>query len=88
MLKVIKQTVMTTVYGVTRFGARSQIFRQVQDLPNFPESHAWQASFYLADKTFHCLDTMFSATRDIQVCTVFFIFFFFSIIMSLIGVFE
>lgn len=28
--KVIKQTVMTTVYGVTRFGARLQIARQLQ----------------------------------------------------------
>lgn len=28
--KVIKQTVMTTVYGVTRFGARHQIARQLK----------------------------------------------------------
>jgi DNA-directed RNA polymerase len=28
--KVIKQTVMTTVYGVTRFGARQQIARQLK----------------------------------------------------------
>jgi len=28
--KVIKQTVMTTVYGVTRFGARLQIARQLK----------------------------------------------------------
>lgn len=27
--KVIKQTVMTTVYGVTKFGARLQITRQL-----------------------------------------------------------
>ena len=28
--KVVKQTVMTTVYGVTRFGARLQIARQLK----------------------------------------------------------
>jgi DNA-directed RNA polymerase len=28
--RVIKQTVMTTVYGVTRFGARLQIARQLK----------------------------------------------------------
>jgi DNA-directed RNA polymerase len=28
--KVIKQTVMTTVYGVTRYGARHQIARQLK----------------------------------------------------------
>lgn len=28
--KVIKQTVMTTVYGVTRFGARLQIAKQLK----------------------------------------------------------
>lgn len=28
--KVIKQTVMTTVYGVTRYGARLQIARQLK----------------------------------------------------------
>ena len=28
--KVVKQTVMTTVYGVTRFGARLQIAKQLK----------------------------------------------------------
>ena len=28
--KVIKQTVMTTVYGVTRYGARLQIAKQLK----------------------------------------------------------
>lgn len=28
--KVIKQTVMTTVYGVTRYGARQQIAKQLK----------------------------------------------------------
>lgn len=32
--KVIKQTVMTTVYGVTRFGAKMQIAKQLKSTIN------------------------------------------------------
>jgi DNA-directed RNA polymerase len=34
--KIIKQTVMTTIYGVTMFGARAQIKRQLKaiEIPN------------------------------------------------------
>jgi DNA-directed RNA polymerase len=58
---------MTTVYGVTRYGAKAQILRQLKDIPEFPKEHAWNASIYLTDKTFFCLNEMFSATKDIQV---------------------
>jgi DNA-directed RNA polymerase len=34
---VIKQTVMTTVYGVTYVGAREQIERQLADRGDVPE---------------------------------------------------
>ncbi|KAK7494172.1 hypothetical protein BaRGS_00014645 [Batillaria attramentaria] len=64
--KVIKQTVMTTVYGVTRYGAKAQILRQLKDIPEFPQAQAWAGSRYLTEKTFHCLNEMFSATKDIQ----------------------
>ncbi|KAK7074998.1 hypothetical protein SK128_009855 [Halocaridina rubra] len=63
--KVIKQTVMTTVYGVTRFGARLQIERQLKDL-NFPPTKTWRASHYLVQKTFHSLEQMFSSAKEIQ----------------------
>lgn len=33
--KVIKQTVMTTVYGVTRYGARLQIAKQLKGTKNY-----------------------------------------------------
>nr|KAG5704736.1 hypothetical protein BaRGS_005192 [Batillaria attramentaria] len=66
--KVIKQTVMTTVYGVTRYGAKAQILRQLKDIPEFPHAQAWAGSRYLTEKTFHCLNEMFSATKDIQIC--------------------
>ena len=58
---------MTTVYGVTRYGANSQIYRQLKDLPEFPQDIAFRASVYLAEKTFKCLRDMFSATKEIQV---------------------
>ncbi|XP_073977527.1 mitochondrial RNA polymerase isoform X2 [Rhodnius prolixus] len=64
--KVIKQTVMTTVYGVTRFGGRLQIAKQLKDIDDFPKEHIWPASLYLVNKTFACLREMFSSTREIQ----------------------
>ena len=41
--KVIKQTVMTTVYGVTRYGAKLQIARQLEDLEDFLSSCSFLA---------------------------------------------
>ncbi|KAF4520387.1 hypothetical protein B566_EDAN012892 [Ephemera danica] len=64
--KVIKQTVMTTVYGVTRFGARLQIARQLKDIDAFPKDFVWQASTYLVGKTFDSLREMFTSTKEIQ----------------------
>ncbi|XP_075209768.1 mitochondrial RNA polymerase [Lycorma delicatula] len=64
--KVIKQTVMTTVYGVTRFGARLQIAKQLKDIEAFPNEYVWSASTYLVGKTFESLRQMFTSTREIQ----------------------
>lgn len=64
--KVIKQTIMTTVYGVTKYGARQQIRGQLEGIEDFPQKHTWDASFYLTDKTFKCLQQMFTSTKDIQ----------------------
>lgn len=57
---------MTTVYGVTRFGARLQIARQLKDIENFPKDYVWAASSYLTGRTFDSLRTMFTSTREIQ----------------------
>lgn len=35
--KVVKQTVMTVVYGVTRYGGRLQIEKRLRELSNFPQ---------------------------------------------------
>ncbi|XP_012275000.1 DNA-directed RNA polymerase, mitochondrial [Orussus abietinus] len=64
--KVIKQTVMTTVYGVTKFGARIQIAKQLTDIENFPRELVWTSSAYLVIKTFECLRSMFNSAREIQ----------------------
>ncbi|XP_050737919.1 DNA-directed RNA polymerase, mitochondrial-like isoform X2 [Eriocheir sinensis] len=64
--KVIKQTVMTTVYGVTRYGARLQIEKQLKALDDFPRDQRWAASHYLVHKTFFCLAKMFTSTKEIQ----------------------
>ncbi|CAF3645701.1 unnamed protein product [Rotaria socialis] len=64
--KVIKQTIMTTNYGVTLFGARQQISRQLRDIDEFPREHISEASSYLAQKTFISLRELFRETRKIQ----------------------
>ncbi|GLG94679.1 DNA-directed RNA polymerase [Gryllus bimaculatus] len=64
--KVIKQTVMTTVYGVTRYGARLQIARQLKDIEDFPKEYVWHGSSYLVVKTFDSLREMFTSTKEIQ----------------------
>ena len=48
--KVVKQTVMTTVYGVTYIGAREQIEKRLIEQGELDVEDAWQASAYLARK--------------------------------------
>ncbi|XP_050301469.1 DNA-directed RNA polymerase, mitochondrial isoform X2 [Anthonomus grandis grandis] len=64
--KVIKQTIMTTVYGVTKFGAKLQIAKQLKDIEGFPKDAVWAASPYLTECTFDSLQTMFTSTKEIQ----------------------
>ncbi|XP_018368910.1 PREDICTED: DNA-directed RNA polymerase, mitochondrial isoform X2 [Trachymyrmex cornetzi] len=64
--KVMKQTVMTTVYGVTKFGARLQIARQLSDLKDFDQTYVWSGSMYLVEKTFMSLQSMFKSAKEIQ----------------------
>uniref|UniRef100_A0A8C3VR43 DNA-directed RNA polymerase n=1 Tax=Catagonus wagneri TaxID=51154 RepID=A0A8C3VR43_9CETA len=64
--KVVKQTVMTVVYGVTRYGGRLQIERRLRELQDFPQECVWEASHYLVRQVFNSLQEMFSGTRSIQ----------------------
>lgn len=68
--KVVKQTVMTNVYGVTFVGARAQVQKQLDDiLPNdseHPELSNYRLSAYVAHKIFDALGTMFTGAQNIQ----------------------
>ena len=64
--KVVKQTVMTIVYGVTFVGGRLQIERQLKDL-EINDKVIFKASTYLVTKVFASIGEMFTAARAIQV---------------------
>ncbi|XP_035508951.1 DNA-directed RNA polymerase, mitochondrial isoform X2 [Morone saxatilis] len=64
--KVVKQTVMTVVYGVTRHGGRLQIAKRLKETDEFPKDHVWNASNYLVRLVFSGLKEMFTGTREIQ----------------------
>ncbi|GCC30583.1 hypothetical protein chiPu_0009034 [Chiloscyllium punctatum] len=64
--KVVKQTVMTVVYGVTRFGGRLQIEKRLKEVEDFPKDHVWDASHYVVQAVFSSLTEMFTGTREIQ----------------------
>lgn len=64
--KVVKQTVMTTVYGVTYIGARAQIERQLKDRGDIPVIDCWGASAYLAKKVIMCIGNLFTGAKEIQ----------------------
>ena len=72
--KVIKQTVMTSVYGVTRIGARQQVQNRLHELfhgegnviaPD-EEKELYHASKYVADLTLSSLNEMFTSAKDIM----------------------
>ena len=64
--KVIKQTVMTTVYGVTYYGAKLQIAKQLKDIDEFEPELVDDGAKYLATKTFESLNEMFTSSQAIQ----------------------
>lgn len=64
--KVVKQTVMTVVYGVTRYGGRLQIEKRLKEIDEFPKDCVFEASSYLVRLVFSSLKEMFTGTREIQ----------------------
>ncbi|KAK8033292.1 DNA-directed RNA polymerase [Apiospora marii] len=68
--KVVKQTVMTNVYGVTYIGARAQVQKQLEAA--YPHIEAETGipplllASYLAVKIFKALSSMFRGAHDIQ----------------------
>eukprot|EP00794_Sanderia_malayensis_P016234 gene16234-17872_t len=63
--KVVKQTVMTIVYGVTFVGGRLQIEKQLRDL-NVSNELLFKGSTYLADQVFKSIGELFRSARNIQ----------------------
>lgn len=68
--KVVKQTVMTNVYGVTFIGAKQQVLKQLQDLlPDFPDTDSLNlhvAAMFVTKLTFHALKSLFQGAQKIQ----------------------
>lgn len=65
--RIIKQTVMTSVYGVTFIGARQQIYNALKDRNVLEEeSDRQKASIYLARLTFESLGEMFTGANLIM----------------------
>ncbi|ORY78130.1 hypothetical protein BCR37DRAFT_382389 [Protomyces lactucae-debilis] len=65
--KVVKQTVMTNVYGVTFIGARLQIENQLKDLKiEGAEDEVWDLANYLVKKVFKALNNLFTGAHEIQ----------------------
>ncbi|CAM9229176.1 unnamed protein product [Choristocarpus tenellus] len=72
--KVVKQTVMTSVYGVTYIGARKQIQGQLEDrlaaegevLTEDQDADIYRAASYLASLTMQVLEELFTEARNIM----------------------
>ncbi|KAJ7943280.1 DNA-directed RNA polymerase [Quillaja saponaria] len=65
--KLVKQTVMTSVYGVTYIGARDQIKRRLKErCATVDDSELFAASCYAAKTTLTALGEMFEAARSIM----------------------
>ncbi|POY72881.1 putative DNA-directed RNA polymerase [Rhodotorula taiwanensis] len=64
--KVVKQTVMTTVYGVTFIGAKNQIQRQLKDRGDVPAEHLYACSLYLGRLVLDSIGDLFKGASGIQ----------------------
>ncbi|KAI6686294.1 hypothetical protein NL676_032207 [Syzygium grande] len=65
--KLVKQTVMTSVYGVTYVGARDQIKRRLKERDSIADDdELFSVSCYVAKTTLTALGEMFEAARGIM----------------------
>ncbi|SCV72946.1 BQ2448_6871 [Microbotryum intermedium] len=64
--KVVKQTVMTTVYGVTFIGAKNQIERQLKDRGDISAEHLYACSVYLGKLVLASISDVFKGATAIQ----------------------
>jgi DNA-directed RNA polymerase, mitochondrial len=67
--KIVKQPVMTNIYGVTQYGAKKQIEARLKEFSLIPpgdEALMRRAREYLTVKVFSALDELFVKARQIQ----------------------
>ncbi|CAL6270165.1 unnamed protein product [Bathycoccus prasinos] len=65
--KLVKQTVMTSVYGVTFVGARMQISARLKERVGFEsESVRYRVAAYAAKRTLDALNDMFQNAREVM----------------------
>ena len=71
--KTVKQTVMTSVYGVTAIGARMQVERRLIDIfkdegvdTDEIEKDIYDASFFLSRLTMEAMNELFTGAREIM----------------------
>lgn len=64
--KLVKQTVMTSVYGVTFVGARTQIGNRLRERGFEDDSFLYKVSCYSARVTLDCLHEMFQSAKYIM----------------------
>lgn len=66
--KLVKQTVMTSVYGVTFIGARAQIYSRLKERDAMEDNELlrYRVSNYAARRTLDALNNMFSNARDVM----------------------
>ena len=65
--KIVKQTVMTSVYGVTFIGARDQILKQLRDRADLNDEDLKPAAVYLAKITMKVLEDFFQGAQRIKL---------------------
>ncbi|EMC91554.1 hypothetical protein BAUCODRAFT_38669 [Baudoinia panamericana UAMH 10762] len=68
--KCVKQPVMTNVYGVTFYGAKAQVQRQLEvlfpEVSRFDDISLQKMSLYVATEIFKALGSMFTGAQAIQ----------------------
>ncbi|OBA24077.1 DNA/RNA polymerase [Metschnikowia bicuspidata var. bicuspidata NRRL YB-4993] len=70
--KLIKQTVMTTVYGVTPYGATRQVQKQIADIAqtgsaiSIPESKQLMLAKFISHHTLESISNLFAGAKLIQ----------------------
>ena len=64
--KVVKQTVMTQVYGVTFFGGRQQIESKLKDVSSFEGPELYRSASYITKQVFDGVQDLFTATAKIK----------------------